>query len=69
MDNDREHNKLLLENFVDRTSDLIEAVKRNIKHEGVIDDRTVIALNATIVAANQFLDAVEYLEQDKRTLN
>lgn len=68
MDN-REHDRLLLENFVDRTSDLIEAIKRNINHEGVIDDKTVLALNAAIIAANQFLDVMDYLEQDKRTLN
>lgn len=68
MDN-REHARLLLENFVDRTSDLIEAIKRNINHEGVIDDKTVLALNAAIIAANQFLDVMDYLEQDKRTLN
>lgn len=68
MDN-REHDRLLLENFVDRTSDLIEAIKRNINHEGVIDDKTVLALNAAIIAANQFLDVMDYLEQDKRILN
>lgn len=67
---DSDHNKLLLENFVDKTSTLIEAIKRNIANEGVLDDKTVLALNELITAANQMQDIMDYLQANSgRTLN
>ena len=44
--------QLLLKKYVDCASNLAENVKRNVQHEGKIDNKTVLSLNEFIIAAN-----------------
>ena len=50
----------LLKKYVDCATDLAESVRRNIAHEGKIDNKTILALNAFVMAAN----AIEHLPWD-----
>jgi hypothetical protein len=52
------------QDYVDTASDLAESVKRNIVHEGVIDDETVLKLNAFIIASNAMADLPMNLSED-----
>lgn len=53
----------MLSNYVNSATDLAESVKRNIIHEGKIDEETVIKLNKFQIAANAIADLVEELNQ------
>jgi hypothetical protein len=44
------------QNYVNAASDLAEAVKDNIQHEGIVTDETVLKLNAFIIASNEIAD-------------
>ncbi len=61
--------KQLLQKFVDTASDLAESVKRNIQHDGAIDDETVLKLNAFIIASNAIADMIELIELDENETN
>lgn len=52
-----------LAEYVNAASDLAESVKRNIIHEKVIDDETVLKLNRFIIAANAIDDMIEELNK------
>jgi hypothetical protein len=56
--------KVLFKKYVDAGADLAESVKRNIVHEGVIDDETVLRLNDFITAANAMADLNHELTLD-----
>jgi len=45
--------QILLKKYVDSATDLAESVRRNIQHDNKIDNKTVLALNAFIIAANE----------------
>lgn len=53
--------KKALEKYVTAAANLAESVKRNIVHEGVIDDETVLKLNAFIIAGNEISDMLSQL--------
>lgn len=59
--------------YVNAATALAESVKRNIvkgrQNPPVIDDKTVIALNNFIIAANSIKDFTNHLEQDTIKLN
>jgi len=55
--------------YVNKASDLAESVKRNIVKDGYIDEKTVLALNAFIIAANAIADLQEELQSDNMKLN
>ncbi len=65
--------KKMFQNYVDKAADLAESVKRNIVHEGVIDDETVVKLNNFIIASNEIadmpLDFTDGENEDNITLN
>ncbi len=67
MSNDR--TKAALVKYVETATDLAESVKRNIVHEGVVDDETVLKLNAFIIAANNIEDLYNELTADSREEN
>ncbi len=54
MDNDNA--KKLFQKYVDAATDLAESVKRNITHDGIIDDKTVNKLNDFIIATNELAE-------------
>ncbi len=62
MANDLDKAKKLFQAYVNAASDLAESIKRNIVHEGVVDDETVILLNKFIIASNAIADADMPLE-------
>lgn len=55
--------------YVNKATDLADSIKRNIRHDGFIDDQTVLALNDFIIAANNVQDLIEILEKHKVVLN
>jgi len=55
--------KRALMRYVDAATDLAESVKKNIAHDGIIDDKTVILLNEFIIAANAIADLTTALNQ------
>lgn len=61
MDNTRR----AFQKFVDAATDLAESVKRDIQHDGTIDDRTVNALNDYIIAMNELADLEENTYNDE----
>jgi len=71
MSNDRA--KKAFDKFVDKAHTLADSVKRNIVHEGVIDNETVLKLNDFIIASNEIADLLIELENDNnetdKTLN
>lgn len=62
-------NKELLQKYIDAAADLAESVKRNIVHEGVIDDETVLKLNAFYIASNAVADMIVILNTDPNELD
>ena len=48
--------KKQLAKYVNAASDLADSVKRNIMKDGCIDNKTVLALNALIIATNEIAD-------------
>jgi len=56
-------------NYVDRADDLAENVKRNIAHEGIIDNKTVLALNEFIIAVNAIKDLTDEIKSANIKLN
>ncbi len=61
--------KKLFQKYVNTATDLAESVKRNISHDGIIDDKTVLFLNDFIIATNELAnmqdDALEYEEENE----
>jgi len=55
--------------YVNRATDLAEAVKHDIQKKGFITDETVLALNAFIIAANNIKDLEEQLDLITRQIN
>lgn len=55
--------------YVNRASDLAEAVKKDIQKKGYISQKTVNALNAFIIAANNIADMTEALNELIQDLN
>ena len=55
--------------YVNRASDLAESVKNDIIKKGYISDKTVNALNAFIIAANNIADLEEALNDLISDLN
>ena len=58
-----------LKNYVNTAADLAESVKRNIVHDGCIDDETVNKLNAFMMATNAVSFLIEELNNEKDQLN
>lgn len=58
--------KKALVKYVNTATDLADSVKRNIVHDGAIDDETVIKLNNFIIAANAIEDLYRELTLDGR---
>jgi len=59
-----------IQNYVDKATNLAEEVKRNIQHDNnTIDNRTVIALNDFIIAANEVEDLISEIKKDMITYN
>ena len=52
--------------YVEAASDLAESVKRNIVHEGIIDNETILKLNAFIIASNEIEDLLSVLTDDNQ---
>jgi hypothetical protein len=50
-----------LNQYVNSASDLAESVKRNLKNNGIIDQKTVLLLNEFITAANEIDSMVQHL--------
>lgn len=61
--------KQALIKYVDTASILADSVKRNIQHDGKIDNKTVLALNEFIIAANDISSLTDELNKDKMKLN
>lgn len=60
--------KALIE-YVDAASEFVESVKRNLKKDGVIDHKTVLAMNRFVIAANEVEYLTKFLQQSKQPLN
>jgi hypothetical protein len=56
--------RLALKNYADTAADLAENVKRNIAHNGVIDNKTVLALNRFIIATHSVSDLTSQITSD-----
>ncbi len=61
--------KRSLVRYVNAATDLAESVKRNIVKDGTVDDKTILALNEFIIAANAMLDFTEELNKSNLKLN
>lgn len=61
--------KKALLRYVDTANALAESVKRNIQKDGCIDDKTVLALNEFIIAANAINDSAEILRNKNNKYN
>ncbi len=55
--------------YVDSANKLAEQVKKNIQKDGCIDDKTVLALNEYIIAANEIEDGTNVLRKQNDQLN
>lgn len=56
--------------YVEKASELAEAVRKDIQaNNGAISNKTVLALNEFIIAANMIKDLTDVLEQDTIKLN
>ena len=55
--------------YVDMANKLAEQVKKNIQKDGCIDDKTVLALNEFIIAANEIEDGTNVLRKQNEQLN
>ena len=57
--------KRAFQKYVDTATELAESVKRNIVHDGIIDDKTVNKLNDFIIATNELAELpMNELESD-----
>lgn len=69
----KDKTKEALERYVNAAADLADSVKRNIVHEGIIDDETVLILNKFIIASNAISDLISELamgdNENDKTLN
>lgn len=54
-----------LAKYVNAASDLAEAVKRDITKDGYVSEKTVLALNAFIIAGNEIADFTTEINSDK----
>ncbi len=55
--------------YVNRASDLAESVRKDIQKRGYISERTVLALNSFITAANNIADLKDSLDSLISELN
>lgn len=55
--------------YVNSATDLAESVKRNITKSGIIDNKTVLALNEFIIASNAIADLTSQLTMDTKDPN
>lgn len=55
--------------YVNRAADLAESLKKDIQKRGYISDKTILALNAFIVAANNIKDLTDELDKINQELN
>jgi len=62
-------NMKLLATYVDTAANLAEAVKRDLQKTGKISQKTILALNAFIVAANDVESLLEPLNQMNKVIN
>lgn len=53
-----------IKKYVDAATDLAESVKRNIVHEGIIDDETILKLNTFVISANEISDMLGELTDE-----
>ncbi len=58
-----------VQKYIDKAANLAESVKRNIQHNSIIDDKTVIALNEFIIISNELSDLLKDINKDKVTYN
>lgn len=61
--------KRALAQYVNKAQDLAESIKRNIVKDGIVDDKTILALNAFIIASNAISDLQEDLKLTNMKLN
>lgn len=61
--------KKAIQKYIETATNLAESVKRNIVHEGIIDDETVIKLNQFIISANEIADMLSELTDDENENN
>lgn len=55
--------------YVNKASDLAESVKKDIQKKGYISTKTVLALNAFIIAANNIKDLEALVQKINEELN
>lgn len=55
--------------YFNKAADLAEAVKSDIQKTGKITNKTVLALNAFHVAANNIADLVQTMDKINKTIN
>ena len=55
--------------YVNKATDLAEAVKADIQKKGYISNKTILALNAFITAANNVRDLTYLIEKVNKELN
>ena len=64
-----DNNIKLLSAYVDTAANLAEAIKRDLQKTGKISQKTILALNAFIVAANDVESLFEPLNQISKNIN
>lgn len=55
--------KELLQNYVNTAADLAETIKKDIQKDGRVSNKTVLALNQFIIAANELSDITNELNE------
>lgn len=61
--------KAALIRYVNAATDLAEAVAHNVRHDGIIDNKTILKLNEFITAANAMADLKDMLTDDENESN
>lgn len=55
--------------YVNAATDLAETLRRAIQRGGTIDDKTILALNNFVIAANNIKDVTDEIKKDEIKLN
>lgn len=58
-----------LKNYVNTATELAESVKRNVVHDGIVDDETINKLNAFMIACNEVSFLTDELNKETNQLN
>lgn len=58
-----------LKNYVNTATELAESVKRNVVHDGIVDDETINKLNAFMIACNEVSFLIDELNKETNQLN